>query len=82
LVRNLVERTLEAYGRLDFAFNNAGDGLMPAPLAEIPSEDFEQVIKTTVTGTFLCMKHEIPPMIKSGGGSIVNMSLNRWRTRC
>lgn len=70
----LVGKTLDKYGRLDAAFNNAGDGHMPAPLAEIELESYERAINTSATGSFLCMKYEIPAMLKNGGGSIVNMS--------
>jgi NAD(P)-dependent dehydrogenase (short-subunit alcohol dehydrogenase family) len=73
-VEHLVQQTIEAYGRLDAAFNNAGDGHMPAPLAEIAVEDFDRVIRTNLRGIFLAMKYEIPAMLKSGGGAIVNMS--------
>jgi NAD(P)-dependent dehydrogenase (short-subunit alcohol dehydrogenase family) len=73
-VEHLVQQTIESYGRLDAAFNNAGDGHMPTPLAEIAVEDFDRVIRTNLRGVFLAMKYEIPAMLKSGGGTIVNMS--------
>lgn len=73
-VQNLVRNAVANYGRLDFAFNNAGDGHMPAPLADLSLEDFDRAIRTNLVGTFLCMKFEIPEMLKAGGGSIVNMS--------
>ncbi len=73
-VERLVQRTLDAYGRLDAAFNNAGDGHMPTPLADIKVEDFERVIRVNLTGVFLSMKYEIPEMLKNRGGAIVNMS--------
>jgi NAD(P)-dependent dehydrogenase (short-subunit alcohol dehydrogenase family) len=47
---------------------------MPAPLAEISPEDFDQAIKTKIGGMFLCLKFEIQEMLKTDGGSIVNMS--------
>jgi NAD(P)-dependent dehydrogenase (short-subunit alcohol dehydrogenase family) len=72
--QGLVQATVTNYGRLDFAFNNAGDGHMPLPLAEVSLQDFERAIKTNIWGTFLCLKYEIPEMLKVGGGSIVNMS--------
>lgn len=71
---HLVDATLEAYGRLDAAFNNAGDGHMPTPLAEIAVEDFDRVVRVNLRGVFLAMKYEIPAMLASGGGAIVNMS--------
>lgn len=73
-VERLVKRTLDEYGRLDVAFNNAGDGYMPAPLANVAVEDFDRVVRTNLRGTFLCLKYEIPAMIRNGGGAIVNMS--------
>jgi len=73
-VARLVEQTLKTYGRLDAAFNNAGSGHMPTPLADISFEDFEAGLKANLYGTFLGMKYEIPAMLATGGGAIVNMS--------
>jgi NAD(P)-dependent dehydrogenase (short-subunit alcohol dehydrogenase family) len=73
-VRALVERCVEEFGRLDFAVNNATDGPMPAPLADIPSDGFSVGIQTNINGTFFSMKHEIPAMLASGGGVIINMA--------
>jgi NAD(P)-dependent dehydrogenase (short-subunit alcohol dehydrogenase family) len=73
-VERLVELTLDAFGRLDAAFNNAGSTHMPAPLGELAVEDFDRVLGVNVRGTFLSMKYEIAAMLKSGGGAIVNMS--------
>lgn len=73
-VEKLVNKTLDAYGRLDIAFNNAGDGHMPTPIADVATDDFDRAIDVNVKGTFLCMKYEIPAMLKNGGGAIVNMS--------
>jgi NAD(P)-dependent dehydrogenase (short-subunit alcohol dehydrogenase family) len=73
-VENLVRRTLDTFGRLDAAFNNATDGPPPAPLAEIDPAAFDRGIRTNVRGTFLGMKYEIPAMLRSGGGAIVNMA--------
>jgi NAD(P)-dependent dehydrogenase (short-subunit alcohol dehydrogenase family) len=61
-------------GRLDFALNNAGEGAKPTDLAEVPTEAFDRVFQVTVRGTFLALKQEIPIMLASGGGAIVNMS--------
>ncbi len=66
-----VDRDL---GRLDVAFNNAGEGFAPTPLAEIPEEAFDRVQRITVLGTFLALRQEIPRMVRGGGGAIVNMS--------
>ena len=73
-VRALVESTLDTYGRLDAAFNNATDGPLPAPLADIDPGDFDRGIATNVRGTFLGMKYQIGAMLRSGGGTIVNMA--------
>ncbi len=73
-MRNLVDRALATYGRLDAAFNNATDGPQPAPLAEIDPGEFDRGIATNVRGTFLGMKFEIAAMLEHGGGAIVNMA--------
>jgi NAD(P)-dependent dehydrogenase (short-subunit alcohol dehydrogenase family) len=73
-VRDLVASTLDAYGRLDAAFNNATDGPLPAPLADIDPAEFDRGIATNVRGTFLGMKYQISAMLQSGGGAIVNMA--------
>jgi NAD(P)-dependent dehydrogenase (short-subunit alcohol dehydrogenase family) len=73
-VRDLVESALDTYGRLDAAFNNATDGPLPAPLADIDPAEFDRGIATNVRGTFLGMKYEISAMLQSGGGTIVNMA--------
>jgi NAD(P)-dependent dehydrogenase (short-subunit alcohol dehydrogenase family) len=73
-VERLVRRAEDTFGRLDFAFNNATDGPMPAPLAEIDPEEFDLGIRINVRGTFLGMKYQIPAMLRSGGGAIVNMA--------
>jgi len=71
-VKKLVDRTLAAYGRLDYAFNNAGIEGMLGPVTEQTEENFDATFDINVKGTLFCMKHEIPPMLKSGGGVIVN----------
>jgi NAD(P)-dependent dehydrogenase (short-subunit alcohol dehydrogenase family) len=73
-IRNLVDTTVRTYGRLDVGFNNAGvDGTM-GPVIEQTAENYDFVMDINVKGTLLSMKHEIPAMLKGGGGSIVNMS--------
>ena len=69
-----VRQALDTFGRLDAAFNNATDGPMPAPLADIDPAEFDLGIATNVRGTFLGMKFQIPAMLASGGGAIVNMA--------
>ena len=73
-VKNLIGRTLEQFGRLDFAFNNAGIEQTPTPLLEQDEETFDRVMNINVKGMWLSMKYEIPAMLKTGGGSIVNTS--------
>jgi NAD(P)-dependent dehydrogenase (short-subunit alcohol dehydrogenase family) len=73
-VERLIEKTLAAAGRIDAAFNNAGDGHLPAPLAEIPLDEFDRTVAVNLRGVFLSMKYEIGAMLATGGGAIVNMS--------
>ena len=73
-VARLIEETVATFGRLDVAFNNAGSGQMPTPLADISFEDFETGLKANLYGAFLGMKYEIPARLANGGGAIVNMS--------
>ena len=73
-VKNLIGRTLERFGRLDFAFNNAGIEQQPTPFLDQNEEDYDRVMDINVKGVWLSMKYEIPAMLKSGGGSIVNTS--------
>jgi NAD(P)-dependent dehydrogenase (short-subunit alcohol dehydrogenase family) len=70
-----LEKTGETFGRLDFAFNNAGiEPKKPAPTADYDDEEWNQIIDIDLRGVFLCMKHEIPLMLAHGGGAIVNTS--------
>lgn len=74
-VKNLVEATLRAYGRLDIAFNNAGiENSVMKPTHEQDDADFDRVFAINVKGVYLSLKHEIAAMLKTGGGSIVNTS--------
>jgi NAD(P)-dependent dehydrogenase (short-subunit alcohol dehydrogenase family) len=73
-MRSLIEQAIERYGRLDGAFNNATDGPLPAPLADIDIAEFDRGIAVNVRGTFLGMKFQIPAMLANGGGTIVNMA--------
>jgi len=69
-----VDRAVSEFGRLDIAVNNAGIPHTWNPLADIPEEEFDKVIAVNLRGVFLSMKYEIPAMLKTGGGSIVNVS--------
>jgi NAD(P)-dependent dehydrogenase (short-subunit alcohol dehydrogenase family) len=73
-VEALAAKTVETYGRLDFAVNNAGIEGDTAPTAECTEENWDKVIGINLKGLWLCMKHEIPRMLKTGGGSIVNVA--------
>jgi NAD(P)-dependent dehydrogenase (short-subunit alcohol dehydrogenase family) len=73
-VKALVEKTIKAYGRLDYAFNNAGLEEAETSLVEETSSDFDKIMNVNVKGVWLCMKYEIPQMIQKGAGAIVNMS--------
>lgn len=72
-VQVLVDRTLEKYGRLDAAFNNAGSG-KGVRLIDLTEEEWEQEIAVNLKSVWLCMKYQIPAMLKSGKGAIVNMA--------
>lgn len=73
-VRMMVEKIVKAYGRLDYAFNNAGIEQLPSQLVEQTEETFDQIMDINVKGVWLSMKHEIPQMLNNGGGAIVNMA--------
>lgn len=73
-VQRMVEETVLEFGRLDYAFNNAGIEDAMKPLPEQSEADYEKVFNTNVKGVFLSMKYQIPAMLKTGGGSIVNNS--------
>ncbi len=73
-VEGAVRMTIENYGKLNGAFNNAGSGHMPRKLADLSVDDFAAAISVNLIGTFNSMKTEIPALLGSGGGSIVNMS--------
>lgn len=73
-IEALVKETVVAFGRLDYAFNNAGIGGEQAPTAEYSEEAWNRVISINLTGVWLCMKYEIRQMLAQGGGAIVNMS--------
>lgn len=69
----LVSQTVERYGRLDYACNNAGIGGEPNLTADYSLEGWQQVIGINLSGVFYCMKYEIPAILKNGG-AIVNMA--------
>ena len=71
-VAALIARVLELYGRLDYAFNNAGIEIEKGRLAEGDESEFDAIMGVNVKGVWLCMKHQLPVMLKQGGGAIVN----------
>jgi NAD(P)-dependent dehydrogenase (short-subunit alcohol dehydrogenase family) len=73
-VRSALDKTIETFGRLDITFNNAGIEETISTTAEVTEEEWNRIIGTNLTGVFLCMKYEIPLMLKQGAGAIVNTS--------
>ena len=74
-VEGMVARTVDRFGRLDGAVNNAGiTGPVFTPVADVSEEDWLATMATNLTGVFMSMKFEIPAMLASGGGAIVNIS--------
>jgi NAD(P)-dependent dehydrogenase (short-subunit alcohol dehydrogenase family) len=70
----MVDQTIEWYGRLDCAFNNAGVMEENAKLADIDESLWDRIININMKGVFLCMKYELPVMVRQGKGAIVNTS--------
>jgi NAD(P)-dependent dehydrogenase (short-subunit alcohol dehydrogenase family) len=73
-VERLLSTTMHEFGRLDFAFNNAGIEGVPGPLHETQEENWQRTMKVNVEGVWRCMRNEIPLMQKNGGGTIINCS--------
>ena len=73
-VKAAVDRTVAAFGRLDYAFNNAGVEQPSLALADISEDEWARILDTDLRGVFLCMKYQIPVMLAHGGGAIVNTS--------
>ena len=73
-VRNLIDKTVERYGRLDVAVNTAGTEGVPGPVMEQTAESYAATFETNVLGTLLSMKHELRVMLPQKSGSIVNIS--------
>ncbi len=73
-VKLALDQTVEAFNRLDFAFNNAGIEQPLSYTADVPDEVFERNLRVNLGSVFYCMKYQIPLMLKQGGGAIVNTS--------
>src|SRR5437899_3762856 len=74
-VKAALAKSVEVFGRLDFAFNNAGiEPRKPAPTADYDEQEWNRIIDINLRGVFLCLKYEIPLILKQGGGAIVNTS--------
>ncbi|MFB0488216.1 NAD(P)-dependent dehydrogenase (short-subunit alcohol dehydrogenase family) [Methylobacterium sp. OAE515] len=73
-VEEAVAKTVERFGRLDCAFNNAGVENKAAPVHEIALGEWDRILGINLRGTFVCMKHEIAQMLRQGGGVVVNTS--------
>jgi len=72
--QSLADLSIEKFGRLDIAFNNAGIGGEPCPIESLSDEQWQRVIDVNLNGVFYGIRAQIPPMINSGGGVIINTS--------
>jgi NAD(P)-dependent dehydrogenase (short-subunit alcohol dehydrogenase family) len=70
----LVQKTIQKYGKLDIACNNAGIGGSSHPTGDYPIEDWDKVISVNLSGVFYGMKYQIKAMLENGKGNIINMS--------
>jgi len=73
-VETMVNKAVQTFGHLDYAFNNAGIEGLRTPIVDYQEEIWDRVISINLTGVWLCMKYEIPQMLKQGRGAIVNTS--------
>ena len=71
-VQNLMAQVVNAYGRLDYAFNNAGIEIEKGKLADGTLDEFDAIMSVNVKGVWLCMKYQLPLLLAQGGGAIVN----------
>ncbi|HEF4759599.1 TPA: SDR family oxidoreductase [Pseudomonas putida] len=73
-VQQLMAQTIDAYGRLDYAFNNAGIEVEKGKLTNGTEAEFDAIMSVNIKGVWLCMKHQLPLLLAQGGGAIVNTS--------
>jgi NAD(P)-dependent dehydrogenase (short-subunit alcohol dehydrogenase family) len=73
-VQNAVTFTIQTFGRIDSAFNNAGIAGGRGPIHTLSMTDYDRIFDVNLRGIFMCMKYEISAMLESGGGTIVNVS--------
>lgn len=73
-IKAALDKTVVAFGRLDFAFNNAGVEQPVKAAADLTEDEWDRIASVDLRGVFLCMKYQIPLMLKQGGGAIVNTS--------
>jgi NAD(P)-dependent dehydrogenase (short-subunit alcohol dehydrogenase family) len=73
-VEAALDKTIQSFGRLDFAFNNAGVEQPITATADITEDEWDRIARINLRGVFLCMKYELPLLLKNGGGVIVNTS--------
>jgi len=73
-IKAVLDKTVDAFGRLDVAFNNAGVENEVKPMADVTEEEWDRILAVNLRGVFLCMKYEVPLMLEQGGGAIVNAS--------
>ncbi len=71
-VKLAIQKTVDKLGRLDYAFNNAGLEQFPNPIFQQSEKEFQTIMDVNLKGVWLCMKHELPYIVQSGGGVIVN----------
>lgn len=73
-IKAALDKAVEAFGRLDFAFNNAGGEQALTATIDLTEDEFNQIVSVNLRSVFLCMKYQVPLMLRTGGGAIVNTS--------
>src|SRR5207244_8804751 len=72
--KNLVDQTLEKFGRVDVLVNNAGVGPNPAPIQDLTEEEYDRVLDINLRGVFLTTRAVVPSLIEQGSGRVINVS--------